>query len=231
MSLCGLAAASGSTARPSGQQKSPPLIQESPKGEKWVDSPLIKEPILGILSAAPATNDRCSKNDEAEFYTLLQELLIEDTRCTRNKDAINLTGVWYMEMNTMRTRSHWLLVPPMTMTTMMTITKITTRIYWWNMHIAINTEDQLRSPSSQTGLWCKNVRTWSLWLQTVTTMTIFRTNQKGTFVRMTSPRGNGPQANQQLSQFHHWMGHNTKQQVFIASQNTGGWYQQKVPTA
>ncbi len=94
MSLCGPAVATGSTARPPGQQKSPPLIQESPKGEKRVDSPLITESILGIVSAAPVTNDKCSKDDETACYALLQELLCEDARCTNNKDASQVPLDW-----------------------------------------------------------------------------------------------------------------------------------------
>ncbi len=96
MSLCGPAVATGSTARPPGQQKSPPLIQESPKGEKRVDSLLIKKPILGILSAAPATNDRCSEDDETACYALLRELLIQDARQANNKGASQMPFDWQL---------------------------------------------------------------------------------------------------------------------------------------
>ncbi len=67
---------------------------ESPKGEKRVDSSLIKDPILGILLAAPVTNDRCSKDDETACYALLQKLLFEDVRCTNNKDASQVWLDW-----------------------------------------------------------------------------------------------------------------------------------------
>ena len=93
MSLCGTAAASGSTARPPGQQKGHPPTQESPKGEKQVDSSLITESILGILSVAPATNDRCSEVEEM-CYALLQALIIEDVRCTNYKEASPVPLDW-----------------------------------------------------------------------------------------------------------------------------------------
>ncbi len=87
MSLCGPAVASGLTARPPGHKKRPPSTMESPMEEKRVDSSSTKELILGILLAAPVTNDRCTNHDEAKCYELLQALLMEEARCTHNKNA------------------------------------------------------------------------------------------------------------------------------------------------
>ncbi len=93
MSLCGPAVASGLTARPSGQKKSAPLMMESPREEKQVDSLPTKELILRSLSTSatndadadkrkyitsPAINGRCTKDEEDKCYTFLLELLRED---------------------------------------------------------------------------------------------------------------------------------------------------------
>ena len=48
--------------------------------EKRVDSSSTKEIILGILSAAPVTNDRCANDNEVECYAFLRELLMEESR-------------------------------------------------------------------------------------------------------------------------------------------------------
>ena len=77
MSLCSPAVATEPTTRPPGTKKGSPTVKERPMDERLEYANPMEFPILKNASGAPATNDRCTDNQETEIHGMLERFLTE----------------------------------------------------------------------------------------------------------------------------------------------------------